>query len=176
MAHAAPPVPLPPRDLSSPAPPPIDTPRTKYAWVYVAVAILVAASVSVALYSVYSSRTVPAKVVLQVGGTRFGMSPAGHAYFGPVNLSGHSWWTVSGAFEVANGVANFGFLTTAQFVAWEGAGFPTSTLSSGSYGGGPIGIQEVVAGSVYYVAWVDLSSTGSQTITITSAMVATAWS
>lgn len=175
MGHSAPPVPLPPRDLSRPAAPAIDTIRPKYTAVYAAVAVLIAASiVGGVVYSLTVGKPPKSETVLLLPArTTFALAPGGHASFGPRDLTSHSLWNLHGSFNThSSNEISYCLLDSAAFSAWQGSGYPTSGCNSGTVGGPAVAITGAVSGGVYDLAWVDLDTVHNATITVVSNVTA----
>lgn len=174
VGHSAPPVPLPPQDLSYPAPPPIDRPRLSSARTYLVVAVVLVALVGGWYYYTIVHQPSPTSVVLVPSGTRIDMTPSGHAYFGPENLSRNDTWTISGSFVVSHASpASYCVLSPAQLSVWQAAGYTYAGCQSGNFGGGPISFSQTFVGAVCYVAWVNGNSSVNNTVVVTTAITAT---
>ena len=146
---------------------------------YIAVAIALAISVSGWYYLANSQQTDHTGLLMVPKATSFKLLPSGHMAFGPANLSGNQWWTVTGAFTAyvvptGAGSVTYCLITSAQLEQWQTAGFPSAGCNSGDFVGGPYAISDTFfGGSLYYAVWVNLYLTTSATITITTSVVAT---
>lgn len=161
--------------MASFAPQPTRKPHTS---LYVAVAIvlvIVAALAALAAAGVFTPKSAPATTptVVQItpAGTVWNIGVYGNVTVGPVNLTSHSSWTLSGNFTTSFSIDVF-VMTAFQYLTWHnGTPSPQSFWTSGDVISGSVNAN--LDSGTYYVCWLNGNPNISVKVNITSDIVAT---